>query len=654
MQVLLPLDKIPILYYKPLDELNIGDLVRVPFRHKEIIGMVYSHQMPEDEALQKKLKPTIEKLSLPAISAKLITYIEKVASYNISSLSSVMKMVIPIDPLQKYQTKTSANLVARKIINLSQAQAAAADYLISKISPNPSVTLLNGVTGSGKTEVYFSAIAYLLKNDPQAQVLILLPEIGLTTQIIKRFQDYFGEKPQQWHSGSSKKSRQESWHQIINCSASRIVIGARSALFLPFKKLAMIIVDEEHENSYKQEDKVNYHARDMAVLRGHIEKIPVILCSATPCLETIDNCRKNKYQEITLSSRYGQSVMPDVLIADMRGKKLAKNSFISSLLQQKLLHNLLAQKQSLLFLNRRGYAPLTICKPCGYKMNCPNCSAWLVAHKASNNLLCHHCAYSCKLPKHCPECKQEDSFIACGPGVERIEEEVKLLLPNARVLNMTKDELSTPKKAQSTINKILNREIDVIVGTQVIAKGHHFPALSLVGVIDADIGLASGGDLRSAEKTYQLLHQVAGRAGREEQKGEVIIQTYQPENIIIKALVEHNREDFINYELKMRQESHMPPYSRLATIVIADIMLKRAELFAKELVKVAPYHPVIKIFGPMPAILAKLKKKYRYRILIKAEKNFNIQSYIQNWLKILPPPSSSLQVKIDIDPYYFN
>jgi primosomal protein N' (replication factor Y) len=412
-------------------------------------------------------------------------------------------------------------------------------------------------------------------------------------------------------------------------------------------------VDEEHETSYKQEDKVNYHARDMAVLRGHIEKIPVILCSATPCLETVDNCRKNKYQEITLASRYGKSVMPDVLIADMRGKKLEKNSFISPFLQQKLLNNLLAEKQSLLFLNRRGYAPLTICKPCGYKMNCPNCSAWLVAHKASNNLICHHCAYSCKLPKHCPQCKEENSFIACGPGIERIEEEVKLLMPNARVLNMSKDELSTPKKAQITINKILNREIDVIVGTQVIAKGHHFPALSLVGVIDADIGLASGGDLRSAEKTYQLLHQVAGRAGREEQKGAVVIQTYQPDNIIIKALVEHNREDFINYELKMRQQSHMPPYSRLASIVIADTIAKRAESFAKELVKVAPYHPGIKIFGPVPAILAKLKRKYRYRILIKSEKTFNIQRYIQNWLSITPP-HWALQVKIDIDPYYFN
>jgi primosomal protein N' (replication factor Y) len=651
MQVILPLDKMPILSYLADSEMDLaaGDLVLVPFRSKQLVGMVYSNDKIPDHIDPKKLKKIISKLDLPSIPPKLIEYITQVASYNMSPLGSVMKMVIPIDPMEKYKIKQSGELKIN-LLELSDSQKKAAEHIIEKLDQGYSTSLLDGVTGSGKTEVYFEAIAHILEKT-DGQILILLPEIVLTSQLIKRFEARFGFAPSQFHSGISDGSRRQIWHQVIKGEA-RLIIGARSALFLPFKKLAIIIVDEEHESSYKQEDKVNYQARDMAVLKAHIEKIPIVLSSATPSLETVYNYIQGKYSKIILESRFGNASMPSVIIADMRSVKKDKNQYISEVLRNKLEENLANNKQAMLFLNRRGYAPLTLCGSCGFKQHCPDCTSWLVEHRSKNHLECHHCGYYRPIQRICSECGVEDNFIACGPGVERIEEEVKLLFPDARVITMTRDNVNSVKKSRELVESILNKEVDIIVGTQVIAKGHHFPELSLVGVIDADVGLA-GGDLRSAEKTYQLLHQVGGRAGREKDKGEVVIQTYYPDNLIIQSLSNNDRKSFVEHELASRSAADMPPYSRLAAIIISGNNEENTRIFAREFVRLADYNPKLLILGPVPAILSRLKRQFRYRILIKAPKNFNIQQYLNNWLLKNKVPST-INVKIDIDPYYFN
>ncbi|KKB96755.1 Primosomal protein N' [Candidatus Arcanobacter lacustris] len=651
MQVILPLDKMPILSYLADSEMDLaaGDLVLVPFRSKQLVGMVYSNDKIPDHIDPKKLKKIISKLDLPSIPPKLIEYITQVASYNMSPLGSVMKMVIPIDPMEKYKIKQSGELKIN-LLELSDSQKKAAEHIIEKLDQGYSTSLLDGVTGSGKTEVYFEAIAHILEKT-DGQILILLPEIVLTSQLIKRFEARFGFAPSQFHSGISDGSRRQIWHQVIKGEA-RLIIGARSALFLPFKKLAIIIVDEEHESSYKQEDKVNYQARDMAVLKAHIEKIPIVLSSATPSLETVYNYIQGKYSKIILESRFGNASMPSVIIADMRSVKKDKNQYISEVLRNKLEENLANNKQAMLFLNRRGYAPLTLCGSCGFKQHCPDCTSWLVEHRSKNHLECHHCGYYRPIQRICSECGVEDNFIACGPGVERIEEEVKLLFPDARVITMTRDNVNSVKKSRELVESILNKEVDIIVGTQVIAKGHHFPELSLVGVIDADVGLA-GGDLRSAEKTYQLLHQVGGRAGREKDKGEVVIQTYYPDNLIIQSLSNNDRKSFVEHELASRSAADMPPYSRLAAIIISGNNEENTRIFAREFVRLADYNSKLLILGPVPAILSRLKRQFRYRILIKAPKNFNIQQYLNNWLLKNKVPST-INVKIDIDPYYFN
>ncbi len=651
MQVIVPLDKMPILSYLADSEMDLaaGDLVLVPFRSKQLVGMVYSNDKIPDHIDPKKLKKIISKLDLPSIPPKLIEYITQVASYNMSPLGSVMKMVIPIDPMEKYKIKQSGELKIN-LLELSDSQKKAAEHIIEKLDQGYSTSLLDGVTGSGKTEVYFEAIAHILEKT-DGQILILLPEIVLTSQLIKRFEARFGFAPSQFHSGISDGSRRQIWHQVIKGEA-RLIIGARSALFLPFKKLAIIIVDEEHESSYKQEDKVNYQARDMAVLKAHIEKIPIVLSSATPSLETVYNYMQGKYSKIILESRFGNASMPSVIIADMRSVKKDKNKYISEVLRKKLEENLANNKQAMLFLNRRGYAPLTLCGSCGFKQHCPDCTSWLVEHRSKNHLECHHCGYYRPIQRICSECGVEDNFIACGPGVERIEEEVKLLFPDARVITMTRDNVNSVKKSRELVESILNKEVDIIVGTQVIAKGHHFPELSLVGVIDADVGLA-GGDLRSAEKTYQLLHQVGGRAGREKDKGEVVIQTYYPDNLIIQSLSNNDRKSFVEHELASRSAADMPPYSRLAAIIISGNNEENTRIFAREFVRLADYNPKLLILGPVPAILSRLKRQFRYRILIKAPKNFNIQQYLNNWLLKNKVPST-INVKIDIDPYYFN
>jgi len=538
-------------------------------------------------------------------------------------------------------------------VDLSPEQQKAAIAIKDICAGNShSVVLLDGVTGAGKTEVYFEALAQILEQDDTAQVLVLLPEIALSNQFIDRFRSRFGQDPALWHSSVGKAQRRKIWRGVAE-GKTRVVVGARSALFLPFQNLALMILDEEHDASYKQEDGGPiYHARDMAVVRGKIENCPVILVSATPSLETMVNVQQKKYAVVELAGRFGAASLPDVHMIDMRQNPPPERaSFLSQPLRTALLENLAAEEQSLLFLNRRGYAPLTLCRTCGHRLGCPSCTAWLVKHRKFDRLQCHHCGYSMPLPKKCPECEDEDSFAFCGPGVERIEEEVKRLMPDARTLLLSSDVLTSEAALATGLDKIHAHEVDVVIGTQLVAKGHHFPLLTLVGVVDADLGL-EGGDLRAAERTYQLLHQVAGRAGRAEKPGHVHLQSYQPENPVMLALMEGTRDAFFAAEIDMRERSKMPPFGRLAGLVIAGKSEAMLESFCRDLARAAPRYEDVFVLGPAPAPIAIIRGQHRRRFLVKAPRNTNLQKLMTDWLSRVKIPSA-LRLKVDIDPYSF-
>jgi len=417
---------------------------------------------------------------------------------------------------------------------LTDEQKTAVEGLKARLGQGFQAIALEGVTGSGKTEVYFEAIAEVLE-DPDVQVLVLLPEIALTNQWLERFDKRFGARPVEWHSDLGKAERRRAWRAVI-AGEARVVVGARSALFLPFQHLSLIVADEEHDPSFKQEEGVPYHARDMAVVRAHLGQCPVILSSATLSYETLFNIERERYSRVTLTKRYGGAKMPGISGIDMKEEKLPSSRWLSEKLVSELKKTLTRGEQGMLFLNRRGYAPLTLCRTCGTRIECPDCTAWLVEHRLHRRLMCHHCGYSVPKPKHCPECGDLESLAVCGPGVERLEEEVAALFPEAKRLVMTSDTLTSPARAAEMVAKIATGETDIIIGTQVITKGYHFPKLTLVGVIDADLGL-KGGDLRAAERTYQQIEQVAGRAGREELPGHVYIQTFMPENPVMAALL---------------------------------------------------------------------------------------------------------------------
>jgi primosomal protein N' (replication factor Y) len=508
--------------------------------------------------------------------------------------------------------------------------------------------LLDGVTGAGKTETYFEGVAAALKQDKQ--VLILLPEIALTNAFLDRFKDRFGCAPALWHSDLTPAQRRVTWRGVAT-GQTKVIVGARSALFLPFADLGLIVVDEEHDPAYKQEEGVMYHARDMAVARAHHGKIPVVLASATPSLETMANVWAGRYEALKLPDRHGGAKLPDVHIIDLRENKPERGNFIAPKLIEAVRQNLEANEQSLLFLNRRGYAPLTLCRSCGHRMDCPRCSAWLVEHRRTNKLHCHHCGYNLPTPKSCPSCKETDSFTACGPGVERIMEEVTELFPQARTEILASDTVEDGAGLRAMLDKIRNHEIDIIVGTQIIAKGHHFPNLTLVGVIDADLGL-SGGELRAAERTYQLLHQVSGRAGREEKMGHVYLQTFMPENRVMKALAACDRDAFLEVEAVEREEAGMPPFSRLAGIIVSGRNEKQVEDAAKDLGRVAPMGEKIQVFGPAEAPFYRLRGNFRRRLLVRTDKTVNLQKAVTDWLAQVKTPSA-VRVQVDIDPQGF-
>jgi primosomal protein N' (replication factor Y) len=511
-----------------------------------------------------------------------------------------------------------------------------------------SVALLDGVTGSGKTEAYFEGVAEALSAG--AQVLILLPEIALTVQFLDRFAARFGCRPMEWHSDLSSRERRRVYRAVLSGEA-RVVVGARSALFLPFARLGFIVVDEEHEQAYKQEDGVIYHARDMAVVRARLENCPIVLASATPSLETYVNARSGKYEWLKLAHRYGAADMPEVRLVDLRTDAGEPGQFLSPTLRAALAETLAAGEQALLFLNRRGYAPLTLCTVCGHKETCRNCSAWMVEHRYRKRLVCHHCAFEAPIPERCPQCGAEGSLIACGPGVERLEEEFRASFPDARVAIASSDTFAGPAQAQAVIRALAQGDIDVVIGTQIVAKGHHFPQLTLAGIIDADLG-GSAGDPRAAERSFQLLHQVAGRSGRGERPGLVLIQTRNPEDPVMQALASGRRDDFLEQEARTRERSSTPPFGRLAAIILAGTDAARVRETGRALALAAPKARRLSVWGPAPAFYQVLRGRTRERLLVQAEKGMDIQAYLRAWLAAVKIPSG-VRLTVDVDPVSF-
>ena len=695
-------------------DVDLGDYVTVPLGPRAVTGVVWE-KVDSTTVPPEKIKTILTKHDVPPMNAIQRGFIEWVAHYNMAARGAVLKMAVSVDdalippqPLTGYvlgtathgptepaiqkmldvlvdglprraaeitkQTGVSAarlkTLVKNKILQsvdifakapctapnpdmarhiLTPEQKTAADKILMRLKCGGfEAFLLDGVTGSGKTEVYFEALAEVIRRRQQA--VILMPEIALTTSFIERFAAHFGVKPALWHSSLTPAQRRSTWRSIA-LGQTKIVVGARSALFLPYKELGFIAVDEEHDPSFKQEEGVIYNARDMAIVRAHQGKIPIVLVSATPAMETLQNAWDGRYTLLHLPDRYGGAAKPDIRIIDLTKDKPTRLHFLAPTLIEAIKKTLDERQQVMLFLNRRGFAPLTLCRTCGHRMECPKCTAWLVEHRAQSRLQCHHCGYTCTIPSKCPQCADTDSLVACGPGVERIAEEVQEYFPTARSFILASDITDTHDKLLSALQSIRDGGVDIIIGTQIMAKGHHFPKITCVGIVDADLGL-SGGDLRATERSFQLLHQVAGRAGREQLKGHVYVQTYNAGQRVMQMLASDDRDGFMEVEATERARANMPPVSRLAALIITG----KNETLTKEMAHVigraAPRAEGLRILGPAPAQMYRIRGHYRQRLLIQAPRNGDIQKVIANWLKPLKIPSS-VRVTIDIDPLNF-
>lgn len=692
-----------------------GSLVIAPLGPRQVLGIVWeAERLPGEAVPDAKLRPLLEVLPVPPLAASLRRLIEWCADYYVAPMNAVARMALGsmaalrgggttteyrlsgLEPKRLTPQRAAAmdalhgeqasirelaeiasvsdgvlrGMVGAGILEpvtvdldrpypraradhavprLSDAQQAAADTFVAAVRDSGfQPFLLDGVTGSGKTECYFEAIAQAIRD--KRQVLVLLPEIALTENFLRRFEARFGTPPVLWHSSLKASERRRAWRAIVSGEA-QVVVGARSALFLPYKRLGLIVVDEAHEVSFKQDDGVRYNARDVAVIRAKFEAVPVILASATPALESLQLAEAGVYRKIDLPDRFGGASLPDVQVVDLRKEAPERGHWLAPRLVKEMQARLERGEQSLLFLNRRGYAPLTLCRHCGYRFQCPNCSAWLVEHRLSRRLACHHCGHEVPVPDACPECGTGDCLVACGPGVERIADEVAHVLPEARVAVVTSDTLNTPEKIGEFVAAAENKLIDVIVGTQLVTKGYHFPELTLVGVVDADLGL-KGGDLRAAERTYQQVAQVAGRAGRGEKPGEVLIQTRHPEAAVIAALVAGDRDAFYAAEAEARRDAGAPPFGRWAAIIVSSEDEAEARDAARAIGGSAPSLPDVLILGPAPAPLALLRGRYRYRLLINARRSAQLQDIIRAWLGQLQFPQG-VRVSVDIDPYSF-
>ncbi|MBZ3693630.1 primosomal protein N' [Phyllobacterium calauticae] len=690
-----------------------GSIVRVPLGPREVAGIVTEGATDSVDA--KKLRPISELFDCPPVDDGMMRFMRWAADYTISPPGMVARMILrvpaafdpepPVPGLrfsgQQPERMTGARsrvlelagdglawtrtglahaagvsatvidglsaqgvfedvmIPARPVVappdpdyapaELSGDQADAARLLVDAVSARGfSVSLLDGVTGSGKTEVYFEAVAKAIEQGKQ--VLILLPEIALTQQFLERFHDRFGSKPAEWHSDLAPKTRERVWRQVMEGQV-RVVAGARSALFLPFQDLGLIIVDEEHDPAYKQEDRVFYNARDMAVVRGHIGSFPVILASATPSVESQVNALQGRYTRIRLTGRYAEAAMPDLKAIDMRRSPPRPGGFLSPALVEAMNQTLQRKEQSLLFLNRRGYAPLTLCRVCGHRFQCPCCSSWLVEHRFRGQLVCHQCGHHEARPEACPSCGTLDHLVACGPGVERIAEEAEKTFPDARIIVLSSD-LMGVKRLRLELDAIARGEADIVIGTQLVAKGHNFPNMTLVGVVDADLGLANG-DPRAAERTFQLLSQVTGRAGRTGKKSLGLLQTYQPDHPVMRAIVSGDAEAFYAREIEERERSGLPPYGRLGALIISAGTRAEAENHARALRRAAPHSPEINVLGPAEAPLALIRGRHRFRLLIHGTRKADIQNFIRAILSAGPKERGSVRVQIDIDPQSF-
>lgn len=715
VSVLIPL-ALPGPYdYQVPDGLTVepGSYVVVPLGPQELVGVVWG--VGQAEIAASRIKPLREVLDVPVMPEVLRRFVDWVAQYTVNPPGSVLRLAMRVPgaleparmriayrltdarparmtPARERVVAVAGDGFARTIREmadesgvsdgvvrglveagtlrpvelpaeaafevpdwrtkgpaLSEEQTEAAERLRAVVAKGGFASLLlDGVTGSGKTEVYFEAVAEALAQGRQA--LILLPEIALTSQFLTRFEKRFGILPAEWHSELSTRERRRVWRGVANGEA-RVVVGARSALFLPFPELGLIVVDEEHEAAFKQEDGVSYHARDMSVVRASLGQFPVILSSATPSLETSVNADQGRYERLVLRERHGVALMPSIEAIDMRAYPPERGQWLSPLLVKEMVAAMAAGEQSMLFLNRRGYAPLTLCRTCGHRIECPQCSAWLVEHRFRRELACHHCGYTAPVPKACPSCGAEDSLVACGPGVERIAEEVASLFPEARISLLSSDNLRGPASHRAAFEAIEAREIDIIIGTQIVAKGHHFPWLTVVGVVDADLGLENG-DLRAAERTFQLLQQVAGRAGRADRPGRVFLQTYMPEHSVMQALVAGKRDAFLDREAAARERLSLPPFGRLVGVVVSSADAGLAQRTAREMARRVPAADNVTVLGPAPAPLALLRGRTRLRFLVKAERNVNVQAFTQAWLAEMKLPNA-VRVSVDIDPYSF-
>jgi primosomal protein N' (replication factor Y) (superfamily II helicase) len=693
-----------------------GDIVRVPLGPRECTAVVWVDNATPNPRLDNRLKDIAAKLDIPPLKPELRKFIEWVSGYTLSPRGMVLRMALRMGeqlgpervrvgvriagPPPQRVTATRARVLALLADGLARAKSDAAreagvsagvldglidegaleaialpaepaarppdpGYAVPDFSPAQaeagaalrdrvsadgySVTLLDGVTGSGKTEVYFEAVAEAISRGRQS--LILMPEIALTAQTLDRFAARFGVRPAEWHSELSPRSRARTWHAVATGEVG-VVVGARSALFLPYADLGLIVVDEEHDAVYKQEDGVHYHARDMAVVRGHIARFPVVLASATPSIETEVNARRGRYRRLRLPQRFGGQHMPGVEAIDLTREGPPRGHFIAPRLAAAVEVALERGQQALLFLNRRGYAPLTLCRACGFRFACPNCDAWLVDHRFKRQLVCHYCGFFTPRPATCPKCQAGESFVACGPGVERLEEEAAALFPGARIMVLSSDLIATAERMREEFKEIEDGHVDIVIGTQLVAKGHHFPKLNLVGIIDGDLGL-SNGDPRASERTFQLLHQVAGRAGRESGRGYGFLQTHQPDHPVMRALIACDREAFYASEIAARERSHYPPFGRLASIVVSGPDRHSTEGFARRLCAAAPHDEAVRVLGPAEAPIAVVRGRHRFRVLIKAPRAYDLSAHLRDWLGQAPKAATGIKLEVDIDPMSF-
>ena len=691
-----------------------GDIVQVPLNTREVVGVVWDG-VPDHAVGDNRLKPISGIVQAPPIRADIRHLVDWVAAYTLTPPGEVLTMALRVntfgpsapptgwqlaDPrpevrlteqrqrvltaLAERQPRSGSELmlaadvsagVIRGMADAGLLQSALMPFTPAYERPDPDypgptlspdqeaaaaalreavaahefgVTLLDGVTGSGKTEVYLEAVAECLRRNRQA--LVLLPEIALSSQWLERFRRRFGVAPAVWHSDLTSRVRRTAWREVA-AGRAPVVVGARSALFLPFPDLGLIVIDEEHETAFKQEEGVVYHARDMAIVRARLCAAPAVLVSATPSLETVANVEAARYRHLHLPQRHAGASLPDVALIDLRETPPERGRFLSPLLIEAINATLGRGEQAMLFLNRRGYAPLTLCRHCGHRMQCPNCTAWLVEHRARRELQCHHCGHTIPIPPKCPACEADHSLTPVGPGVERITEECHATFPNARLLVMASDTLPGPHAAAEAARAIEAREIDLIVGTQIIAKGWHFPHLTLVGVVDADLGLA-GADLRAAERTVQLLHQVAGRAGRAEAPGRVLLQTFAPEHPVMQALLQGDLATFMEREAAQRRPGHWPPYGRLAALIVSADTAEAADVAARDLGRTAPHGDGVVVLGPAPAPLSVLRGRHRRRLLLKTRRDIAVQPLLRHWLDSVTV-ANAVRVDVDVDPISF-